>query len=50
MEDSVLVNKLPPELQLVVTREMTGKSWDLERLIMTFEREIDAREFIPLDP
>ena len=46
---SVLVNKLPPELRLIVTREMTGEAWDLERLMRIFEREIDAREraFVP---
>ena len=27
---SVLVNKLPPELRLIITREMTGLTWDLE--------------------
>ena len=30
---SVLINKLPPELRLIVTREMTGESWDLQRLM-----------------
>ena len=46
---SVLVNKLPPELRLIVTREMTGEAWDLERLMRIFEQEIDAREraFVP---
>ena len=46
---SVLVNKLPPELRLIVTREMTGEAWDLERLLRIFEQEIDAREraFVP---
>ena len=38
-----------PELRLIMTCEMTGESWDLERLMKTFEREVDAREcaFIP---
>ena len=46
---SVLINKLPPELRLIVTREMTGESWDLQRLMRVFEQEIDAREraFVP---
>ena len=46
---SVLVNKLPPELRLLVTREMTERHWDLERLMKVLEHEIDAREraFVP---
>ena len=38
-----------PELRLIVTREMAGELWDLERLMKTFELEVDAREyaFIP---
>ena len=49
---SVLFNKLPPELRLIVTPEMTGESWDLEQLMKTFEREINAREhaLIPTRP
>ena len=34
---SVLVNKLPTELRLIVTCEMTGEAWDLERLMRIFE-------------
>ncbi len=30
---SILVNKLPPELKLIVTRGMTGDVWDLDRLM-----------------
>ena len=41
---SVLINKLPPELRLIVTREMRGLTWDLERLMMAFGQELDARE------
>lgn len=46
---SVLVNKLPNELRLIVTREMTGETWDLERLLRIIEQEIAAREraFLP---
>ena len=46
---SVLVNKLPPELRLIITRGMTGETWDLEQLMKIFEQEIDAREraFVP---
>ena len=46
---SVLVNKLPPELRLLVTREMTERHWNLEHLMKVLEHEIDAREraFVP---
>ncbi len=49
---SVLVNKLPPELRLVVTRGMTGDVWDLDRLMTILEQEVSAREcaFIPSTP
>ena len=40
---SVLMNKLPPEIRLIVSREMTGR-WDLDRVMRVFEQEIDARE------
>ena len=33
---SVLINKLPSELQLIITREITGLTWDLERLMKIF--------------
>ena len=41
---SVLVNKLPPEIRLFVSRAMTGESWDLDQVMRVFEQEIDARE------
>ena len=40
---SVLVNKLPPELRLVVTRGMTSDVWDLDRLMTILEQEVSAR-------
>ena len=33
---SILINKLPPELRLIVTCEMTGLTWDLEQLMRIF--------------
>ena len=41
---SVLVNKLPPEIRLIVSRAMTGESWDLDQVMKIFEQEVDARE------
>ena len=44
MLSSVLVNKLPPELRLIISREMAGNSWDLVKVMKIVEREVDARE------
>ena len=41
---SVVISKLPPEIKLIVSREMTGETWDLERIMNVLEREVDARE------
>ena len=41
---SVLVNKLPPELRLIVSRAVTGEHWDLDMVMKVFEQEVDARE------
>ena len=41
---SVLVNKLPPEIRLIVSRETTAGRWDLDVVMKILEWEIDARE------
>ena len=41
---SVLVNKLPSEIRLVVSRAMSTEKWDLDTVISVFEQEIIARE------
>lgn len=41
---SVLVNKLPQELRLIVSREVPDSDWDLDRLMKVLEGEIEARE------
>lgn len=41
---SVLVNKLPPEIRLIVSRAMTAEKWDLDQVMTIFEQEVDARE------
>ena len=33
----VLVNKLPPEVKLIVSRELTGENWDLDRVMKILE-------------
>lgn len=41
---SVLISKLPQELRIVVSREVTSGDWDLDRLMEIVEKEIDAKE------
>ena len=41
---SVLLQKLPAELRLIVTRETIEDDWDLDALLKQLEREIEARE------
>ena len=40
----VLVNKLPPEIRLIVSHEMTGDGWNLDKVMKIIEREVDARK------
>ena len=41
---SILMNKLPQDFRLVVTREMGDGDWQLDRLLAIFKRELEARE------
>ena len=41
---SILVNKLPSEVRLIVSRATTRDSWNLDEVMKIFEQEIDARE------
>ena len=41
---SVLMNKLPSEFRLVVSRHVSGDNWELEPLMNLIEQEIEARE------
>ena len=34
---SVLVNKSPPEIRLIISREMTGDGWDLDKVMKIIE-------------
>ena len=38
---SILMNKLPSEIRLIISRELTEEKWDVEKLM---NREVDARE------
>jgi len=40
----VLLGKLPPDLRLIVSREMSGSSLKIDKLLKTFEQELSARE------
>ena len=44
MLSSVLLNKLPPELRLVVSRKISADKLDMDNLLETFELELSARE------
>ena len=41
---SVLVNKLPSEIKLVISRVMTEERWELDRLMKVLEEEVNVRE------
>ena len=41
---SVLMNKLPQDLRLIVSREVKGDDWDLNELMKIIEGEVEARE------
>lgn len=41
---SVLIQKIPPELQLILSREVGERSWNLDDLLQRLQEEIAARE------
>ena len=41
---SILMNKLPQEFHLVITREMGDNDWQLDQLLNIFKRELEASE------
>ena len=41
---SVLLNKLPQELRLIVSRQVNEEEWNLDGLLSMVEKEISARE------
>lgn len=41
---SILMNKLPSEIRLIISRELTEEKWDSEKLMKIVDREVDARE------
>ena len=47
---SILVNKLPPELHLIISRDVKDKEWDLSGLMKVMECKIDARGRVASQP
>ena len=41
---SVLMNKIPQELRLIVSREVKGGDWQLDLLLKVLHQELEARE------
>ena len=40
----VMMNKLPEELRLIITRRFEGGIWHLDKLLKSFKEEVEARE------
>ena len=47
---SVLLSKLPSELQLIASRKIDEHSWSLDALLKVVEEEIRARERTMVNP
>ena len=41
---SVLINKLPTELRLIISRELSEEEWEFESVLRIMEKEVVARE------
>ena len=41
---SILMSKLPLEIRLIISRELTEDKWDVGKLMKIIDREVDARE------
>ena len=47
---SVLLNKLPPDIHLIVSRKVASSELDMDSLLQAFEEELAAREQPPTHP
>ena len=47
---SVLLNKLPQELQLIISQKTTDDSWSLDHLMKELEQELEASERAATNP
>ena len=41
---SVLLTKLPPDLRLIVSRQLSSDNLDMDKLLIAFEQELTAHE------
>ena len=41
---SFLMNKVPQEVRLIISREVRGRSWELDPLLAVMLQELEARE------
>ena len=41
---SVLMNKIPQDLRLIVSREIKGRDWKLDLCLKVLHQELEARE------
>ena len=46
----VLMNKLPSEFSLIISRDVKGDEWDINTLMQVMEHEIDPRERAAMSP
>ena len=44
MLSSVLLNKLPPDIRLIVSRKLSSTELNMDDLLQTYEEELVARE------
>jgi len=44
---SIIMNKLPQDLRLIVSREIKDEEWHLDRIMHVLENELEARERAP---
>lgn len=40
----IMMNKLPGELKLIITRRFEGETWELCKLLQSFKQELEVRE------
>ena len=41
---SILMNKLLPEIRLIISHDLPKDRWDMEKVMKIISREVDARE------
>ena len=41
---SVLINKLPPEIKLIINRSISSERWELSQVLEILNRKVNAQE------